>query len=79
MCPGIPQILGMGMALAAVSENGDGLAFEHRKVGILIIIGFHEILRMINHGTRREAPIMPWQENMDLNPFPPLKQPKRLI
>ena len=47
----------MGMALAAVSENGDGLAFEHRKVGILIIIGFHEILRMINHGTQRNAAV----------------------
>ena len=45
------------MALAAVSVNGDGLAFEHRKVGILIIIGFHEILRMINHGTRRNAAV----------------------
>ncbi len=53
--PGIPQILGMSMALAAIAENGDGLAFEHRKVGILIIIGFHGILRMVNRNARRNA------------------------
>lgn len=39
--PGIPQVLGMGMALAAVADDGDGLIFQNIEIGILIIIHFH--------------------------------------
>ena len=38
----IAQILRMGMALAAVTEDGHGLALEHVEVGVLFVIGFHE-------------------------------------
>ena len=34
--------VGMGMALAAVTEDGHGLALEHVEVGVLFVIGFHE-------------------------------------
>ena len=38
---GIAQVLGMRVALAAVSDNGHGLVFEAGDVRILIIIHFH--------------------------------------
>ena len=38
---GITQILGMRMALAAVTDNGNGLVFEKIQVRVLFIEGFH--------------------------------------
>ena len=38
---GITQILGMGMALAAITNDGNGLVFQTIKVCILIVINFH--------------------------------------
>ena len=38
---GITQILGMGMALTAITDDGHGLVFQTIKVCILIVINFH--------------------------------------
>lgn len=39
---GVTQILGMGMPLAAVADDGNGLALKIIQVGILFVIGFHD-------------------------------------
>ena len=41
---GISQILSVGMALGAVTNDGDLLALDQREIGVLVIINFHEIL-----------------------------------
>jgi len=38
---GIAQVLGVGVALAAVTDDGDGFILQEIKVGILIVINFH--------------------------------------
>ena len=40
---GIAQVLGVGVALAAVADDGHGLVFEATEVRILIVINFHLI------------------------------------
>ena len=41
-CADLCSYVRMGMALAAVTKNGHGLALEHVEVGVLFVIGFHE-------------------------------------
>ena len=36
----IAQVLGMGMALRAVAEDGDRLSLQQRQVGIFVVIDF---------------------------------------
>ena len=37
---GIAQVLGVGVSLTAVADDGHGLIFQEIKVGILIVIDF---------------------------------------
>ena len=42
--PGVLQVEGVGVALGAVAEDGDGLPLELREVGVLVVedvVGFH--------------------------------------
>jgi hypothetical protein len=41
---GILQVLGVGMALRAVTNDGDLLALDQGEVGVLVVINFHGIL-----------------------------------
>ena len=37
---GIPEVLGVGVTLRAVADDGDGLALEMIEVGVLVVINF---------------------------------------
>jgi hypothetical protein len=39
--PGILEVLGMGMALRAIADDGHFLALDEGEVGILVVINFH--------------------------------------
>ena len=34
----VVQVLGVGVALAAVADDGDGLALQGRQVGVLVVV-----------------------------------------
>ena len=38
---GVAQILGMGMALAAVADDGHRFVFQHTEICVFVIIYFH--------------------------------------
>ena len=38
---GIGQILGVGVALRAITNDGDFLALDQGEVGVLVVINFH--------------------------------------
>ena len=39
---GIAQVLGMGMPLAAIPDDGYRLVFQHIEIGVFVIIDFHQ-------------------------------------
>ena len=39
---GIAQVLGMGMTLAAIPDDGYRLVFQHIEIGVFVIIDFHQ-------------------------------------
>jgi hypothetical protein len=41
---GVLQVLGVGMALRAITNDGDLLALDQGEVGVLVVINFHGIL-----------------------------------
>ena len=36
----VAQILGLGVSLRAIAENGDGLAFEDGEIGVVVVVDF---------------------------------------
>ena len=36
----VAQVLGLGVALRAVAEDGDRFAFERRKIGVVVVVNF---------------------------------------
>ncbi len=36
----VAQVLGLGVALRAVAEDGNRLAFEDREIGVVVVVNF---------------------------------------
>jgi hypothetical protein len=53
----ISQVLGLGMPLAPITDNGNLLSLQMVEVGILIIIDFHERLPIKNKFSNPPTPL----------------------